>query len=109
VKERGFQLGVFIFCAWRFYYNFVDVVPKWINDSYFVVESLLVVIFINSSNWNKDFRLVGLFGSIGSFLYFLLQYIDIFDFNPIGAKFFVPSIITLGIIIVGAKTWLYYR
>lgn len=109
MREKAFQLGVFIFCLWRFYYNFVEVVPQWLNDSYFVIESLLVAIFIYSSRWNDEIRLVGFFGASGSFLYFLLQYFDIFDFQPIGAKFFVPSIITLGIIIEGIKKWQRYR
>lgn len=109
MREKAFTLAILLFCSWRFYYNFVEVVPKWLNDTYFTVESFLVVLMVYSSNWNKDVRLVGLFGSIGSFLYFLLMYIDIFTFNPIGAKYFVPSFITFGLLIVGIKTWQRYR
>lgn len=83
--------------------------PTWLDDSYFVVESFLVVLFVYSSTWNKDIRLIGLYGSIGSFLYFLLRYLDIFIFNPIGAKYFVPSFITFGILIVGIRIWRHSR
>lgn len=109
MKDKAFQLGIFIFCLWKFYYNFVEVVPKWLNDSYFVIESLLVLIFIYSSSWNKYVRIVGVWGSLGSFLYFFLQYLDIFDYQPIGQKYFVPSFITLGILIAGIKLWQRYR
>jgi hypothetical protein len=108
MKERSFQFAIFLFCVWRLYYNFIDVVPQWLNDAYFVIESFLVVLLIYSSKSNKTFRLVGLFGSLGSFLYFLLQLIDIFEFNQIGSKFFVPSFITIGIIIA-LKKWQYYH
>jgi hypothetical protein len=87
----------------------VDVVPTWLNDSYFVVESLLLALFICSSNWSREFRLIGGFGAGGSFLYFLLRYLDIFKYQPIGAKYFVPSIITIGILIVGYKAWQRYH
>lgn len=109
MREKAFQFGVLLFCLFRFYYNFVEVVPQWLNDIYFVFESFLVVVFIYSSNWNKDIRLIGLFGSIGSFLYFAFQYIEIFDFNPIGVKYFVPSMITTGILIVGIREWQHYQ
>lgn len=109
MRQKSFQLGILIFCLWRFCYNSIEVVPQWLNDSYFVVESFLVVLFMYSSSWNKELRIIGLFGSIGSFLYFLLQYLGIFDFQPIGVKFFVPSFITIGIIIAGAKTWRHYQ
>ena len=109
MKEKSFQFGILIFCLFRFYYNFVEVVPVWLNDSYFVIESFLVVIFVYSSNYDKKLRLVGLFGSIGSFLYFLLQYINIFDYQPIGAKYFVPTFISLGFIIVGNRLWRQYH
>jgi hypothetical protein len=109
MREKTFQLAVLLFCLFRLYYNFVEVVPQWLNDIYFIVESLLVVLFVYSSTWNKEIRLIGLFGSIGSFLYFLLQYFGIFDFNPIGIKYFVPSIITLGILIVGVNAWQRYH
>jgi len=109
MREKAFQFGILLFCLFRFYYNFVEVVPMWLNDSYFVIESLLVVLFVYSSTWNKDIRLIGLFASIGSFLYFLLQYLGIFDFNPVGVKYFVPSMITIGILIVGSKAWQRYH
>jgi len=109
MKEKVFQFGVLLFCVFRFYYNFIDIVPKWLNDSYFVIESLLVVLFVYSSTWNKEVRMIGLLGAIGSFLYFLLRYLDIFIFDPIGSKYFVPAFITFGIIIVGSKTWQHYR
>lgn len=105
MRNTSFQIGVLLFCLFRFFYNFIEVVPTWLNDIYFVVESFLVVIFIYSSAHNKEVRIVGLLGSIGSFLYFLLRYLDIFRFNPIGAKYFVPTFITLGIIIGGYKLW----
>ncbi|WP_396197397.1 hypothetical protein [Flavobacterium sp.] len=109
MKEKSFEFGIFLFCVWRLYYNFIDVVPQWLNDAYFVIESFLVVLLIYSSKRNKAFRLVGLLGSIGSNLYFVLQYMDIFEFNQVGAKYFVPSFITVGIIIVGTKKWQHYR
>ena len=109
MKEKAFQFGILLFCLFRFYYNFVEVVPMWLNDAYFVIESLLVVLFIYSSTWNKDVRIIGLFGSIGSFLYFLFQYIGIFDFEPFGVKYFVPTFITFGFIIGGYKLWQRYH
>lgn len=109
MKNVSFQVGVLLFCLFRFYYNLVDVIPTWLNDIYFVVESFLVVVFVYSSTHNKEVRLIGLFGSIGSFLYFLLRCLDIFRFDPIGSKYFVPSFITLGIIIGGYKIWQQYR
>ena len=109
MRSISFQVGVFLFCVFRMYYNFVEVVPQWLNDAYFVIESFLVVIFIYSSTWDKGVRLIGLLGSIGSFLYFLLRYLDIFRFDPTGAKYFVPTFISAGIIIVGFKLWRQYR
>jgi len=109
MKKKSFQIGIFLFCLWRMYYNLVEVVPQWLNDSYFVVESFLVLVFIYSRNENNVFSLLGLFGSFASFFYFLMQLIDIYEFNQIGSKYFVPSLITVGLIIALAKKWQHYQ
>jgi hypothetical protein len=100
---RAGTIGVFLFCAFRVYYNSVEVVPSWLNDIYFVVESALVVLFIYSSKLDRGIKEIGLAASIGSFLYFLLQYMDILQYDSLGAKYFVPTFVILGILIAGYR------
>lgn len=96
-------IGVFLLCVFRVYYNSVEAVPSWLNDIYFVLESALVVLFIYSSKLNKGIKEIGMAASTGSFFYFLLQYMDIFQYDSLGAKYFVPTFITLGILIAGYR------